>query len=414
MDRQHTLITFIGRTNPDPLTGQKGYRKATYQFPGHAKRVTSASFGIALSGHLDPKPDAVLILGTAGSDWGVLVEHLAQGVEEEDARRELREAELEGSTTQGMLNRVTAIMSRGFRTCVLPRLIPVGETDQEQVEILHVIASHVEDGLVSIDVTHGLRYFGLIGFLSALMLEQLRDQVEVLDIWYGALDLTKNDVTPALRLRGLDRVRSWTRALETFELTGDYGIFKPLLVRDGVPEDKALFLERAAFHERTLNLQDAAKQLRRFLPVLEEPLAGTSGLFQRRLMERLSWCRESRLGKRQWNLAIQHLSRHDYLSAAVLGLEALVTSECERRGYREPSGDRYRTRQCVLRDIQADDRERYLQHEITPFRVLWRIRNALAHGDPPQDLRYLGILTDPDRLGRELERAIRTLRGRMS
>ena len=68
----HTLVTFLGRTRQDPNTG---YQRAKYRFPGERTPRETPFFGMALAGHL--RPDAAVILGTSGSQWSVLVEHLA-------------------------------------------------------------------------------------------------------------------------------------------------------------------------------------------------------------------------------------------------------------------------------------------------------------------------------------------------
>ena len=77
----HTLVTFLGRTRRDPRTG---YQRASYQFPDENAPRETPFFGMALAGHL--KPDAVVVLGTGGSQWSVLVEHLVQGDEAETER----------------------------------------------------------------------------------------------------------------------------------------------------------------------------------------------------------------------------------------------------------------------------------------------------------------------------------------
>ena len=84
----HTLVTFLGRTRQDPNTG---YQRAKYRFPDEDAPRETPFFGMALAGHL--RPAAAVILGTSGSQWSVLVEHLAQGDEVETARLELLDAE---------------------------------------------------------------------------------------------------------------------------------------------------------------------------------------------------------------------------------------------------------------------------------------------------------------------------------
>ena len=243
----HTLVTFLGRTRRDPNTG---YQRAKYRFPDEDAPRETPFFGMALAEHL--RPDAAVILGTSGSQWSVLVEHLAQGDEVETARLELLDAETHSTITQSMLDDVAPVMSRAVGLSVTPRLIPFGQQADEQYEILGVIADTVPNGDVSIDLTHGFRHLGMVGFLSAFMLERVRN-LHVRGLWYGALDMTDrtSGITPVLQLDGLTRVRRWVDALDRFDATGDYGVFAPLLIEDGVSEDKAGCLARAAFFERT-------------------------------------------------------------------------------------------------------------------------------------------------------------------
>ena len=122
---------------------------------------------MALAEHL--KPDTAVILGTSGSQWSVLVEHLAKGEEVEEARLQLYEAETRSTITQPMLNAVAPIMRRAVGTVVTPRVIPFGKDADEQYRVLDVIADAVPIGEVSFDLTHGFRHLGMVGFMSALL-----------------------------------------------------------------------------------------------------------------------------------------------------------------------------------------------------------------------------------------------------
>ena len=241
----HTLVTFLGRTGRDPQTG---YRQARYRFPDEEAPRETPFFGMALAGHL--KPDAAVVLGTSGSQWSVLVEHLAQTNEAEAARLELLDAEIHARVAQPMLDAVAPLMSETLGLPVTARLIPFGKDAGEQYEILDAIADTMPIGDVSFDLTHGFRHLGMVGFLSAFMLERVRN-LRVRGLWYGALDMTDrtSGITPVLRLDGLTRVRRWVDALDRFDATGDYGVFAPLLIEDGVAGDKAGCLSRAAFFD---------------------------------------------------------------------------------------------------------------------------------------------------------------------
>lgn len=399
----HTLVTVLGKGRDNIKTG---YREATYRFPDGSQRTTPF-FGLALAEHLHP--DGLVILGTRGSQWGVLVENLVAENEEEDARLALMDAEAAARVDQSLLNTVTPLLCRAAGRNVIPRLIPYGRDADEQYAILREVAAAVPKGAVSFDLTHGFRHLGMIGFLSAFLLERI-GRLDVRGLWYGALDMTESGVTPVIRLEGLSAVQRWIDALDRFDATGDYGVFEPLLIADGVAEDKARCLKEAAFHERTFNLSDARRKINTFLPEIDQPLVGASGLFQDKLRERLAWAAENNLAAHQRKLAYQYLNRGDYVRAAIFGWEAVVTGECERRHY-DPN-DFKTGRNSAIEELE--DEIKNDAHPKWKRRAYWTlktIRNALAHGNPPTIEHLRRMLKDPNVLTEELEASFKRLLG---
>lgn len=400
----YTLVTFLGKGRDNTKTG---YRKATYRFPDGSQRETPF-FGLALAEYL--QPDNIVILGTCGSQWGVLVENFAVEDEEEEARLELMEAEEKAQVDQPLLDKLTPLLRRAVGREVIPRLIPYGRDKDEQYAILREVANAVPKGAVSFDLTHGFRHLGMVGFLSAFLLERI-GRLEVRGLWYGALDMTENGLTPVIRLEGLSAVQRWIDALDRFDATGDYGVFEPLLVADGVAVDKARCLKEAAFYERTFNLSDARRKINTFLPELDQPLAGASGLFQGKLRERLAWARENNLAANQRKLAYQYLNRGDYVRAAIFGWEAFVIRECEKRNY-DPNDDFEVGRERALEELEGEIRNGV--HPDWMRRAYWtlkNIRNALAHGNPPTNERLQRLLKDPENLAKELDACFKRLLG---
>lgn len=397
-----TLVTFLGKGRENPETG---YRKAKYRFEDRIRET--AYFGLAMAEYL--RPEQLIILGTRGSQWDLLVENVASSGVEEEARVELIDAVVNARVEQPLLDRLTSVLTAALGRKVVPRLIPYGKDGAEQNEILETIARVIPRGEVSFDLTHGFRHLGMVGFLSAFMMERI-GKLDVRGLWYGALDMTENGVTPVLRLDGLTSVQRWIDALDQFEATGDYGVFAELLAADGVKENKTRCLKEAAFFERTFNVADAARKLQSFLPVLDQPLRGASGLFQAQLKKRLDWVREASLEAHQRRLAYQYLDRGDYVRATIFAWEALVTRECKARGYdpnnfrngREPAIDEFEE------EIQADAHPDWKRH------AYWRLknlRNALAHGLLRSNARERQILRDPAGLHRELEASFKRLLG---
>lgn len=398
MSETNTLVTFLGKGRDDRQTG---YRTATYRFPDGSEQETPF-FGLALANHLNV--DTLVILGTSGSQWGVLVENLASEGEEEDRRIQLLDAEITATVDQGMLYGVADVMRRATGRTVSPHLIPFGRDADEQYRILDTVADAVTNGTIHFDVTHGFRHLGMVGFLSAFMLEGVRN-LQVAHLWYGALDMTDSGKTPVLKLDGLTRVQQWGNALERFDATGDYGVFAPLLIEDGVPEDKARCLKAAALFERISNDRDAKRKLDTFLPVLNSPLPGASGLFQDRLKDRLEWAKEPVRAKRQHKLALQYLKRDDFVRAAIFGLEAFVTQECSNRN-RNP--DNHQHREEVKSELKTAGQ--LSSGKYTAYRNLNALRNTMAHGTRlPQNHQLASQIGDREELCAVMQRAINRL-----
>jgi CRISPR-associated Csx2 family protein len=391
----HTLVTFLGRGR-DAL--QSSYRETTYRF-ADGRRCTTSFFGLALAEHL--RCDRLVVLGTRSSMWGVLVEHAAAVGEEEETRIALMEAEAVGQVDQRLLDALTGVLRKAAGRQVAARLIPFGRTDGEQRDILETISAVVGDDDVSFDLTHGFRHLGMVSMLSAFMLERI-GRVRVRSLWYGALDMSEDGFAPVLRLDGLNAIERWVGALNRFDASGDYGVFAPLLEADGVPPDKARCLSEAAFFERTFNLSDAARKLRTIRAAIGGPLPGSSGLFRVKLLDRLGWIDEQDLSAQQRKLALQYLGRNDFVRAAVFAWEALVSAACV--GYDWHNRETRETAAKALEEkIKDPDCDPALADA---YRTIRTLRNALAHGTPPQDDRFRKLLASPERLRTALERAL--------
>lgn len=394
---QHTLITFLGRGRQ---SATQGYRPADYRFPDHTIHSTPY-FGLALAEHL--QPDRLVILGTSGSMWGVLLEDHVAADSHEEIRLAVAEAEIEQCIDQGLVDRIARVLEEALDRQVSARLIPPARDLDEQIAILETFASEAEGcQRVSIDLTHGFRHFGMLGLLSGFMLERIQ-RMEIDGLWYGALELTVNTggYTPVLRLDGLHAVEGWISALERFDAAGDYGVFAPLLEAEGMPSDKANCLRRASFHEATMNIPSAAQQIRSALPALEQPLQGAAELFRERLLDRLKWARMRRLSVQQRHLAMRALQRGDYQRCATLGLEAVITHHCESEG-RDPLDYDHRetVRNEQMEEARANGRK---DRHAEALLGLNQLRNALAHGTPPNFGPMQQVIRNPDRLGPTLQ-----------
>ena len=173
-----------------------------------------------------------------------------------------------------------------------------------------------------------------------------------------------------------------------------------------MPRDKAGCLEDAAFFERLSNDRDAKRNLDTFLPVLNKPLRGASGLFQNTLKDRLEWAKEPVRAKRQQKLALQYLERADFVRAAIFGLEAFITQECLNRN-RNP--DKPRDREEVVNELKKAGQlssDRY-----KAYQTLNALRNTLAHGTRPKQRDLESQLGDREKLHAVMKCEINRLLG---
>lgn len=415
------LVTFLGKAQRLNDRGTANYRQATYRFDDGAE-FTSRYIGLALTQRL--KPDRLVLFGTASSMWDVLVEDLLATGEAtaaaEDLRLELMAATEKGEVDQPLLDRVAGLVRPFFGTKELwLRLIPHGRNVGEQQGILDAIA-HAADRAdrVDVDVTHGFRHLSMLGFLSAFMIERLQ-KVKVDALWYGAMDMARDNggVAPVLRLDGLLAIQRWVEALDRFDASGDYGVFEPLLVADGVPADKARCLRDAAYLEKTLNLPAARQKLLTFRPELDAPLLGASGLFRKRLAQRLDWIERDSLAEQQRLLAQRALHRNDYLRAAIFGVEAMISGQFDPK---DPAQRDYAAREAADKVFQQSLREGdHPDWKRSAYWLLKNLRNAMAHGLTPAEESYTFVdgkkrpiaqlLKNEDALRTEMQRCLSRL-----
>lgn len=392
----HVQLSLLGGSSQiDP---GKRYRKARYDF-GSGPGEPTEFFAAALLRHI--QPGRLVILGTSGSMWDVLLESLVPGDEHHDQLLELIDAAAGDRVVQAQLDELAPRLEAALATEVRLRLIPYGRTLAEQVAILQLMTADLDPGdTVNLDVTHGLRHLPMLAQMSALYLRKAR-RVTIGGIHYGALDMTRDGVTPVMDLKGLLEIADWVGALHTFDKDGDYGVFADLLEADGLSETETAQLRRSAFLERTSNAYLAQRSLHTFTQsVTPDRFVGAASLFAAELEQRLDWHKKGDLYRWQSTLARQYLQRGDYIRTAIFGYEAFVTRLIEPP---EQDGE-YTDRERAYKAYENDERGPVALKQ--DYFMLKNLRNALAHGNRPKDKKIAKIAEDPQRLPAELKRLL--------
>jgi len=388
----HILITFLGKVSKD---GGR-YEDVTYRFD-NGQTYTKSFFGLALLEHLqasDTKPDKLVVLGTTGSMWDAFFEvddELRTKYKKEYYKlNRLIEYNADNPPTDGQAEKLkpyfTLLEKELTQYLKIPcefRLIPYGRKQEEQTEILKIMADCVtENDKVTLDITHGLRHLPMLVVLSAMYLKVVR-KVEVAGIYYGAKDmqhLETEEVAPALDLSGLLQIAEWVKALNSFDKDGDYGVFSELLEADGLTKKQTKHLKNAAFCERIFNVPQAAKKLTAFSQNTPEELPGMGSLFSDTLSKHIEWPTKGNLYDHQRELAYSFLEKNDYCRSAVLGVEAFVTHRMLSRGDNQENICNYQQRDPVSRDVNGISNPQKRE----AFRLLKKLRNTMAHSNTPE------------------------------
>lgn len=390
------LITLLGRA---PKT-DGSYRTTSYDFGDGESAPPVAFFGWALRERL--KPQRMLILGTAGSMWDHLFENdLDLGEQEEHLRLELIEAVAAQAVTQAQLDALAPLLAAHLGCSVELRTIPYCRNDAEQIELLRLMADHVDEGeRVHLDITHGFRHLPMLALLAALHLRLVR-RAAVEDIWYGSFDPDTRQA-PVYRLGGLLRIADWLQALSSFDKDGDYGVFAPLLAADGLPQDKAQAFDRASHAENTLNFGQARERLHTALKAMDG-VDGISGLYTPMLRERIDWIREQDDAMRLARLTRAALAHGDLMRAAIL----LPRAFAERLKQPGESTVDYAVLDTIEMEFRAG--QRGFTHLQKDYEASKKLRNSLAHGSRPKDNETRRALASPEALEKELNRLAKAL-----
>jgi CRISPR-associated DxTHG motif protein len=258
-------------------------------------------------------------------------------------------------------------------------LIPYARDSREQVELLRVMAEHVAAGdQVHLDVTHGFRHLPMLAILAALHLRSVR-AAAIAGIWYGAWDPDTGEA-PVHDLSGLLQIADWLQALHTYDKDGDYSVFCDLLATTASASSESL--RQAAFHEKTNHVGQARAPLRKFRQGFEAaPADPLLQLFADELRSRTAWVDQQSLTERQYELALHFLEHGDYLRAAILGFESLITRLVQASPQSlQPLNQTHRD--GIKRDWDEAIRRQGQQRSETQqaYLDLREIRNALAHG----------------------------------
>lgn len=413
----HILITFLGKGEKDG----DFYSKEHYQFEDDTNDYEKNFFGLAVLEHLenqDNKADKLIVLGTPSSMWDTFFESEEEVESEyEDEWIELAEAikenseypedeEIEKEKISKYLTTLEKVVSdRESIDCKL-RVIPYGDKQDKQIQILQKMAECVQDGdTVSLDITHGLRHLPMLVVLSAMYLEVVKN-VTIAGIYYGAKDMGNRHegIAPALNLKVLLGIANWVGALKSFDKDGDYSVFADLLAKDKLPKNATKHLKKAAFFERIFNVRQAGDELKEFQRGMPPEWRGISSLFSEKLRDHTNWYKKGNLYERQRDLAYSFLGKQDYPRAAIFAVEAFITHLCKHKNRNISDYHQRKATEYDFLDGKLGNSEKKAD-----FELLKKLRNTMAHSNMPTGDDVIKAMKSTNNLETELRKLMKCL-----
>lgn len=380
----HILVTFLGGVGKYSAGGGgRAYQEAAYDFK--PTPITKKYFGLALLEHLqrsgDPV-DKVVVIGTRGSFWDNLVRLLIPDPDEAGLTElgdKAEKDEIKDDDLDAWRDRLKSRMHeeygvKAFETVILDHY---AITAKQQLRLIKLIDGLTDGGrAVTFDITHGLRHLPILNLVAALVVSGVRDIP--IKIYYGAHDRRDrtNGKTPVLELDGLLNIGKWLAAFNTYDKDGDYAVFAPLIEK--TDSKRADLLREAAYHESIGDFAAAADDIRRYKDLPTESAAATPlVIFHEALQRRFSWAGDNGLYRRQRTQALAALERHDFLRAALWGVEAVISRLALRTG-REAENPG--VREEIKNNWSGAFTRAGLSRQERAFSLLRRLRNRLAHG----------------------------------
>lgn len=275
----HTLVSFLGRGPYRPDGKRSDYRLATYRFvdsENGKEWSSSPSKHFAFSAfeyyrQLGSPFEKIVLLGTAGSMWDTLAESFGAlgGNSLSEALIDLSGMVDSETVIQSALDAYADELSSTLSRHIRLQLIPFAVDIADQSTILTHITDAVEKrDRVYLDVTHGFRHLPMLGLAAAAVATSLRDAT-IEDIAYGALDMTRDGVTPVVSLKWILQLFRVLNGVN--ELTRGQHL-RPVIAcfPRGEVRNK---LEEAAFQLDVMRIDDAARTIRDGLKLLNNGLA---------------------------------------------------------------------------------------------------------------------------------------------
>jgi len=364
------LISFLGKGRTKD--GQRDYAINSYQFADDTQ-IKTKFIGLALYEQL--KPQKLVIFGTSGSMWDVLIEDgylkSFDGNDLMEERTKLMEASDQNEVTESILLPLQEKLNQSESAAIRLKLMSHAKTMAEQLSLVKTLIQEINEGdELHIDITHSFRHLPMLSLMAAILAKSLK-RVQIGGIYYGAMEMTKNSVTPVLNLQGLLAIHDWIMGLKLLEETGSIKHLEFPLT-EYLNQSNQNELIKGDYFERIMQLGWASQGFQNVYKELKQKADSDSvfSLVQQDLLSQIKWHSYGTLQKRQAARAWHYLKHRDYVRSVLFAVEAVISGSLS-----EELQKNFERREASRKDLCKRTQE---------FKTLCHLRNTLAHAANPE------------------------------
>lgn len=368
------IISLIGAGRKEENNKSGGYIRTKYKF-NDGFEFETAVFGSALYHYLQNKIniDRWYILGTEKSAWSELLFALPK--ESYNLLVELwfkiKDTEVEGISYE-LLKEWESALSQEIKNINLTLINPLDY--KAFVNFLIEALPDDEDLNIILDITHGYRFMPLILSFALMYIKNFK-KINSIKLYYGALDMKKEEYAPVLEI---DFINELFKLATSYELYKNSGYFVEILNNLGIENTENIYFQIELNHRPMKKLKEIIKGLKEIKEEHKKICANN-------IINDLSpIVHKEYLEERMIERAKYFFEKKQYLKSLTLLYEALCNAILIKSGIKDVNkvtNRRQKVKEVLTKVLNKE--------QIEIFEDLDKTRNGAVHGNIKEAQLYI-------------------------
>ena len=404
----NVLLTSIGTGSYNRENKSKKYSEATYVMENKKKEIVSAYIYDALIEY--KSIDKIIFIGTAGSNWHMMYEHLYEEasriapVLERDNDYAEQLLELYETKTHPSMNvkevkeKLQKLKETMGETCLDIIVLHYGITEEEMNDNFGLLAEAKkyvgDEDKLSFDMTHSFRSLAFYELLALNYFKlSLKNSDSIDFISYGMFDYKdyNDDKSPIIDQSPILRLLEWTKAADEYKRFGTTYLIDELVKKEdmtyGVNRDARLALGRLGDVVTSNNLKEIRNMISNCHKIVERGTTGNHAIdfIFKDIDDRFGVA--LRNGDKQEDkirlyikVALWHMEKKRYIASAITIVETMLTYCDEITGILDEKDDEKKKLRTALNSRYARNMKEPVFREFADvYNRVRDFRNKLCH-----------------------------------